>query len=367
MDSQHTDQSKQSKSKGKPKDKAKPNDKEKQSRRIWTQKEEEGLLVCMLEEFKDGVKWRAENGFRSGFFGAVEVLFHKMFPGTTIRANPNIESKVKNWKEKYGLLADMQRLSGFGWNHDTYSVIVDSEDVWEDYVKFHPKASGMNGRSFPMYPSWQTLFGKDRATGELAEDPPEVRDGSDEEIDQPGHEESFVETNDYYTPRFEDGGFVFGDSAFVDFSAGGSQAAYPTTPTSNANPTTPTSHATANPKASTTNPPPKKAKKLTRAEAKQAALSEQLASYMQENKEVMEKLVVAVGFDQKISEKLSEKRNMVFGMLENLNLEMEDIFTANAMILATDQKVEEFHTIPERYRRHWVGMLLEGKLTQKTT
>ncbi|KAH7854945.1 hypothetical protein Vadar_019447 [Vaccinium darrowii] len=360
MDCQQTSQSKASKPKGKGKDKDKANEKEKQSRRIWTQKEEEGLLLCMLEEFKDGVKWKAGNGFKSGFFGAVEVLFHKMFPGTTIRANPNIESKVKNWKEKYGLLADMQRLSGFGWNHDTHSVVVDSEDVWEDYVKFNPKANGMNGRSFPMYPSWQILFGKDRAIGDLAEDPPEIRDGSDEEIEQ-GHQESFVDTNDCYTPRFEDGGFVYGD---LNFFAGCSQPAYPSTPTS-----TPTSHATAtatataNPNASTAIPPPKKGKKLTRAEAKQVALSEQIAIYMQESKDVMEKLVTAVGTDQR----LSEKRNLVFGMLENLNLEIEDMLTANAMILATDQKVEEFHTVLERYRRHWVGMLLEGKLNPKTT
>ncbi|KAH7860870.1 hypothetical protein Vadar_018977 [Vaccinium darrowii] len=197
----------------------------------------------------------------------------------------------------------------------------------------------------------------------MAEDPPEIHDGSNEEIDQPSHEESFVETNDCYTPMFEDGVFVFGGPTFVDFSTGGSQAAYPTTPTSNANPTTPTIHATANPNASTTNPPSKKAKKLTRAKAKQTALTEQLAIYMQENKEVMEKLVVAVGTNQR----LSEKRNLVFGMLEKLNLEVEDMLTANAMILATDQKVEEFHTVPERYRQHWMVMLLQGKLNIKTT
>ena len=132
MKSQQTGSSKPSKAKGQ----------DKQSRRLWNVREEEGLLVCMLEEFKDGSKWGAENGFKSGFFGAVEILFHKMFPGTTIRVNPNIESKVKNWKEKYGLLADMQKLSGFSWNHDTlswnhdtHSVVVDSEDVWEEYVK----------------------------------------------------------------------------------------------------------------------------------------------------------------------------------------------------------------------------------------
>ncbi|KAH7838423.1 hypothetical protein Vadar_026217 [Vaccinium darrowii] len=135
MDSQQSTQSKPSKAKGKGNGKDKANEKEKQPRRLWTAREEEGLLTCMLEEFNDGSKWRAENGFKSGFFGAVEILLHKMFPGTTIRANPNIESKVKNWKEKYGLLADMRRLSGFSWNHDPHSIIVDSEDVWEDYVK----------------------------------------------------------------------------------------------------------------------------------------------------------------------------------------------------------------------------------------
>ncbi|GFS39595.1 hypothetical protein Acr_00g0063890 [Actinidia rufa] len=123
MESQQTRFSKPSKAKGK----------YKQSQRIWTVREEEGLLACMLEEFKDGSKWGTKNGFKSVFFGAVEIIFHKMFPGTTIRANLNIESK------------------------------------------FHPKASGMNGRVFPIFPSWQLLFGKDRATGEMAEDAAEIR------------------------------------------------------------------------------------------------------------------------------------------------------------------------------------------------
>ncbi|KAH7841013.1 hypothetical protein Vadar_024503 [Vaccinium darrowii] len=210
------------------------NEKEKQTRRLWSVKEDEALLACMLEEYKDGVKWKAKNGFKSGFFGAVETLIHKMLPGTTIRATPNIESKVKNWKEKYGLLADMQRLSGFSWNHDTNAIIVDLPDVWDDYVKFHPKANGMNGKAFPMFQQWQVLFGKDRATGEMAEDPPEIRDDvSDEDIEPPVYEESFVGTNECYTPRFANCDFVFGGGTFVDLSVGGSQGANLTTPTSN--------------------------------------------------------------------------------------------------------------------------------------
>ncbi|GFY91385.1 hypothetical protein Acr_07g0015810 [Actinidia rufa] len=254
-----------------------------------------------------------------------------MFPGTTIRANPNIESKVKNWKEKYGLLADMQKLSGFSWDHDTNSIVVDSKDVWEEYVKFHPKASGMNGRAFPMFQSWQLLFGKDRATGEMAEDPAEIRvDACDDATHQPSQEESYVGTNDCYIPRYTDGRFVFGGTDFMDLSAGASR-------------------------------PLKKARKLTRAETKQDSLTEAFGSYMSETKEVMEKLVNAVAYEHR----LSERRQGVFAELEKLNLEIEDMLTANAMILATEEKVDEFYSVPERYRQQWVGMLLQGKLNRK--
>ncbi|PSR90999.1 Outer membrane protein like [Actinidia chinensis var. chinensis] len=270
----------------------------------------------MLEEFKDGSKWGVENGFKSGFFGAVEILFHKMFPGTTIRDNPNIESK------------------------------------------FHPKASGMNGRVFPIFPSWQLLFGKDRATSEMAEDAAEIReDASDDTTHQSSHEESFVGTNDCYISRYTDGRFVFGVADFMDLSVGGSQNASPSTPTSNANATTPPT----NVNASTATHPLKKARKLTRAEAKQDSLTKAFGSYMSETKEVMEKLVNAVAYEHR----LSERRQGVFTELEKLNLEIEDMLTANAVILVIEEKVNEFYSVPKRYRQQWVGMLLQGKLKQK--
>ncbi|KAL7264110.1 hypothetical protein ACSBR1_002125 [Camellia fascicularis] len=50
-------------------------------------------------------------------------------------------------------------------------VLVDSDDVWQNYVRRVPDAKGMQNRPFPFYEDWLILFGKDRATGELAEDP----------------------------------------------------------------------------------------------------------------------------------------------------------------------------------------------------
>ncbi|GFS31885.1 hypothetical protein Acr_00g0019730 [Actinidia rufa] len=219
--------------------------------------EEEGLLACMLEEFKDGSKWGAENGFKSGFFGAVEILFHKMFPGTTIRANPNIESK------------------------------------------FHPKASGMNGRVFPMFLSWQLLFGKDRATG--------VK-----------WRKMRLKSWKMLLMMYTDGRFVFGGADFIDLSTGGSQNA---------------------------------SKEVDKGGGKEDSLTQAFGSYMSDTREVMEKLVNAVSSDHR----LSERRQGVFAELEKLNLEIEDMLTANAMILATEEKLDEFYSVPERYRQQLVG------------
>ncbi|KAH7837589.1 hypothetical protein Vadar_015569 [Vaccinium darrowii] len=343
MNSQQTSQSKPSRGKGKAKDKDKGNDKEKQSRMLWTLKEEEVLLVYMLEEFKDGIKRRAENGFRSGFFGAVEILFHKMLPGTTIRATPNIESKVKNWKEKYGLLADMQRLSGLSWNHDTNSVIVDLPDVWEEYVKFHPKANGMNGRAFPMYLSWQIIFEKDRATGGMAEDPAEIRDNDwEEEIDQVGHEESVVGTNECYIPSRQSHHSHEQCQCHHSHEQCQCQCQFKR-------------HCQS---------PAEEGKEVVKGGGKTKGTNEAFGSYMDESKDVMVKLVDAMGYEQK----QSNKRIGVFANLENLELEVEDMLTANAMILASEERVDEFYRVPIWYRKHWVvGMLLQGKLATKTT
>ena len=87
------------------------------------------MLDCL------GDKWKAHNGFKPGYFTVVEKELRKLLPGTTLRAKPNIESKVKGWKEKYGLLADMIRVSGFAWNYERKCVDVDDTTVWEEYER----------------------------------------------------------------------------------------------------------------------------------------------------------------------------------------------------------------------------------------
>ncbi|CAL5416450.1 unnamed protein product [Camellia sinensis] len=64
----------------------------------------------------------------------------------------------------------MLKICGFGWDDEQKMVLVDSGDVWKNYVRRVPDAKGMRNRPFSFYEDWLILFGKDRAIGELAED-----------------------------------------------------------------------------------------------------------------------------------------------------------------------------------------------------
>ncbi|KAL0427127.1 UNVERIFIED_CONTAM: hypothetical protein Slati_2887500 [Sesamum latifolium] len=73
-------------------------------------------------------------------------------------------------KKTYGSLVGMLGRSGFGWNDATNMVVVDDDVVWDNYIKIDPFAKNIRLKSFPFYPAWCEVFGKDRATGEYAED-----------------------------------------------------------------------------------------------------------------------------------------------------------------------------------------------------
>ncbi|KAI8539035.1 hypothetical protein RHMOL_Rhmol09G0150100 [Rhododendron molle] len=242
MESQETSKSKRTNAKG---------GQEKQSHRQWTHKEEEALLACMLDAVPEKETWKAYNGFKSGFYIEVEKGLQKLWPGTTLKAQPNIESKVKFWKVTYGHIADMIRLSGFAWNHATNSIEVDSENVWKEYEKFNPKVKGMNGKTFAMYASWQILFGIDRATGDFAEDATDL-DNCD--LLQSPNQDEIPNIDDYleecYTPRFANGEAIWPGDTFADLSYANTLTtnsnANVNTPTTNSNANTPTTYSNAN-------------------------------------------------------------------------------------------------------------------------
>ncbi|KAI3469109.1 hypothetical protein Pfo_025772 [Paulownia fortunei] len=109
-------------------------------RRTWTLRAKEVLITSL----KDLI--------------TTENSMLKAFPRNDIHADPHINSKIYIWKKNYGNLYSMLSRS------------MDSDEVWEKYVKMDVNARTIKFKSYPFYNSWCEIFGKDRAIGENAED-----------------------------------------------------------------------------------------------------------------------------------------------------------------------------------------------------
>ncbi|KAF7146395.1 hypothetical protein RHSIM_Rhsim04G0178800 [Rhododendron simsii] len=108
----------------------------KAARRFWNKREEEFLLNTMKDLVIENAMWKLDCGmFKGGFFKECgkKIILH--FPGTDLRASPHIDSKIKTWSKQYNLLQDMMQSSGFGWDDSEKMVLLDSDDVWENYVR----------------------------------------------------------------------------------------------------------------------------------------------------------------------------------------------------------------------------------------
>ncbi|KAL0428459.1 UNVERIFIED_CONTAM: hypothetical protein Slati_3020700 [Sesamum latifolium] len=61
--------------------------------------------------------------------------------------------------------------SGLGWDDCRNMVTVEDDNAWDEFIKSDPSAKGMRYKSWPFFPAWRKIFGKDRATGERGWDP----------------------------------------------------------------------------------------------------------------------------------------------------------------------------------------------------
>lgn len=101
-------------------------------RRTWTTLEE----VCLLNALKDIVQlgMECDNGFRSRYLGALEKAMAHRFPGTDLKGDPHIQSKIHVWRKTYGTLNTLLSRSGIGLNDATNTIDVSDDQVWKTYV-----------------------------------------------------------------------------------------------------------------------------------------------------------------------------------------------------------------------------------------
>ncbi|KAL8501839.1 hypothetical protein ACS0TY_021087 [Phlomoides rotata] len=148
-------------------------------RRSMSKIKEDALIMCLTNVVLEG--WKSKNCFKAGFQRELEKGMRKIIPGTDIVVNPHINSKIHVWKKEYGTLSDLLSKSGIGWNSTTS--ILEVEDEGAD-----PHVKGLRYKTWPYYPQWIEIFGKDRAIGENVFDPIDLinelyRTGLDQEGD----------------------------------------------------------------------------------------------------------------------------------------------------------------------------------------
>ncbi|KAL0340013.1 UNVERIFIED_CONTAM: hypothetical protein Sradi_4518100 [Sesamum radiatum] len=123
--------------------------------------EEEALINVMKSLVVGG--WKCDNGFRNAYLSQLEAHMQRAFPHSNIKAKPHITSKLHVWKKQYSTFVTMMSKSGLGWDDSRCMVTVEDNNAWEEYVKIDPTAKVMRYKSWPFFPVWSEIFGKDRA------------------------------------------------------------------------------------------------------------------------------------------------------------------------------------------------------------
>ncbi|KAJ4821882.1 hypothetical protein Tsubulata_018618, partial [Turnera subulata] len=101
-------------------------------KRVWTSEEEVALVDILEELVVDG--HRVDVGqFRPGSVGIIVAKLAVRIPNAKI-GQKHVKNKMKRLKQKYSVAADMANYSGFGWDDARYCVIVDSQDILDEYL-----------------------------------------------------------------------------------------------------------------------------------------------------------------------------------------------------------------------------------------
>ncbi|XP_076932504.1 uncharacterized protein LOC143598072 [Bidens hawaiensis] len=137
----------------------------------WNEKKDEKLVAAMLDVLNVGSNYKSVNGFKPGFYNAVEQQLAILLPEAAIKAKPHIESCIKTMKSDWSTVHDMlawNNTSGFGWDY-TNDMLDAPQPVRQAYIKVHKSAAKWKGEKFPHYWDLCVVFGKDRANGRDAQ------------------------------------------------------------------------------------------------------------------------------------------------------------------------------------------------------
>ncbi|XP_042471444.1 uncharacterized protein LOC122053458 [Zingiber officinale] len=113
--------------------------------------------------------WKTDGGFKNNYMNEIKRLMVQKLPQLIIEVK-HIDSRIKFLKRRYHAINEMCKKSGCSWNNVEKKIAC--EFTWyTEWIKIHKDAKGLYNVSFPYFTNLDIVYGKDRATGDLAEDP----------------------------------------------------------------------------------------------------------------------------------------------------------------------------------------------------
>ncbi|KAL0423646.1 UNVERIFIED_CONTAM: hypothetical protein Sradi_0899400 [Sesamum radiatum] len=135
----------------------------------WNKEMDNHLAKVLTDQMAQGNKCDGDTWKPQALQAAVIYLNSKLHLNLT---KDNIKNRLKNWKKYYGVVSDVQtKQSGFTWDDERKMIVVTSDEwsSWSAYVESHPDAKGMQNKMIEHWDDIVLLCGKDRATGQGAE------------------------------------------------------------------------------------------------------------------------------------------------------------------------------------------------------
>ncbi|KAG6506396.1 hypothetical protein ZIOFF_031719 [Zingiber officinale] len=161
------------------------------NKRFWTEEESWVLIRCLQDMATDPL-WKTDGGFKNNYMNEIRRLMVQKLPQLIIEVK-HIDSRIKFLKGRYHAINEMCKQSGCSWN-DVEKKIACEFTWYTEWIKvcnfrsstlvclqmmqklasgygIHKDAKGLYNVSFPYFTDLDMVYGKDRATGDVAEDP----------------------------------------------------------------------------------------------------------------------------------------------------------------------------------------------------
>ncbi|XP_058077764.1 L10-interacting MYB domain-containing protein-like [Magnolia sinica] len=130
----------------------------------WTPDMDQAMIDTFLEQVALGRK--GDNGFKRE---AYQIAADAITKHTNVVLKwQNVSNRLRYYKREYTTVKDMLAASGFGWDNERM-VVTTPDEVWEEYLKSHPRAEKFCDKRIERMDDLATIVGSNQASGHFVQ------------------------------------------------------------------------------------------------------------------------------------------------------------------------------------------------------